>query len=55
MDTETESQAEATKMQQGFLLSRYRPAAGRADKFASNVPSSTNAIGTVKGAVNERN
>ena len=45
MATETESdeqarqaqEAEATKLQQGYLL-RYHPQAGRADRMAANIP-----------------
>jgi hypothetical protein len=46
MDTETESdaqarqtqEAEAQKLSQGFMLRRYKPVEGRADRMAANIP-----------------
>jgi hypothetical protein len=37
-ETESESDQEATKLQQAMFLGRYRPQAGRADRMAANIP-----------------
>jgi hypothetical protein len=42
---EDQEQQDATKMQMAFMLRRYQPQQGRADRHASNIPGGTSEWG----------